>query len=461
MSDDFCPRQIIFTIPGHPSVQVTATEDNGALVFEIDVLEGPGSIGDLRSLFFNINEAKLPGLVVTAGDDLMTASRIDPNNVDDLGKGSNIKGVVKGKFDIGLAWGLPGIGQDGGVGDPVTFTLTNAAGDLTLDDIAHQRFAARASATGHGGGPQKIEVVAPAAPDAIDDSYDVFEDGADDLNDPSKVPTDIVLDVLANDTDADGDSLTITSIHEQPEHGTVAIAADGKSLIYTPELDYSGTISFKYCVSDGDGGQDHAMVTLDIEAVADDPVVTWTVEQGSSINEMIITVTATQDDADSSEYIDQLVALVAGGLPAGASLSQTLVNPGDEPDQIVHQFVLTTAAETSYDFDIVFEATSVETSNGDTETASVSVPIVIDYASNTQDATFTATDQSSWSTGDQFTFVDDRFIGVDTGDFNRQIGDGLYAGVSGHIMLGLQSTLEFEGGEIDATAEYDLTVEST
>lgn len=461
MSDDFCPRQIIFTIPGNPGVQVTATEQDGTIVFEVDVLESIGTIGDLRSLFFDISEAKLAGLTVTSGDGLLTESRIGANAIDDLGKGSNIKGVVKHQFDVGLEWGQPGIGQDGGIGDPVTFTLSNAAGDLTLDDIAHQRFAARASSTGDRGGPQKIETVAPAAPDANDDGYDVFEDGADGLNDPSKVPADIVLNVLDNDTDGDGDALTITSIHEQPAHGTITIAADGKSLIYTPELDYAGTVTVEYCVSDGHGGQDSATATIAIEAVADDPLITWTVAQGATINEMIITVTATQNDADSSEFIDQIVASVAGGMPPGATLTPGAVNPGDEPDQIVQQFTLTTAAETSFDFDIAFTATSVETSNGDTETATEIVPIVIDYKSVTQDATFTATDQSIWSSGDEFTFVDDRFIGIQTGEFNESTGGGLYAGVNGHITLGFQSTLEFEGGEIDAVTDYDLTVETT
>jgi hypothetical protein len=461
MSDDFCPRQIVFTIPGNPSVEVTATEHDGTIEFSIDVLESNGTIGDLRSLFFDINEAKLPGLAIASGDGLMSGSQIAANSVNDLGHGSNIKGVVKGAFDVGLAWGRPGIGQDGGIGGPVTFTLSNTAGNLTLDDIAHQRFAARASSTGDRGGPQKIETIAPAAPDANDDSYDVFEDGADGLNDPSKSPTDIVLDVLANDTDGDGDALTITSIHEQPEHGTITISADGKSLIYTPELDYAGTVSVEYCVSDGNGGQDSALVTIDIEAVADDPVVTWTVAQGATINEMIITVTATQDDADSSEFLGGIVASVAGGMPAGATLVPGAVNPGGEPDQIVQEFILTTAAETDYDFDLEFTANSVETSNGDTESATAVVPIVIDYNTATQDATFTATDQSIWSSGDEFTFLDDRFIGVDTGEFNESIGGGLYAGIEGHIKLGFQSTLEFSGGDIDAVTDYDLTVETT
>ena len=39
MSDDWCPRQIVFTIPGVPEVQVTATEVDGTIEFILDVLD--------------------------------------------------------------------------------------------------------------------------------------------------------------------------------------------------------------------------------------------------------------------------------------------------------------------------------------------------------------------------------------------------------------------------------------
>jgi hypothetical protein len=56
--------------------------------------------------------------------------------------------------------------------------------------------------------------------------------------------------------------------------------------------------------------------------------------------------------------------------------------------------------------------------------------------------------------------VDDRFVGVNTGEFDETIGGALFAEVSGHNKLGFQSTLTFQGGEIDATAAYDVTVET-
>ena len=193
-------------------------------------------------------------------------------------------------------------------------------------------------------GSEKIIVTSPAAPDAIDDSYSIFEDNSSSA---THAPTDFVMAVLANDTDGDGDALSITEIHQQPEHGTIAISDDGQSLIYTPEADYAGTVSVDYCISDGAGGQDHATATIILDAVADDPVLSWSVSQGDDINQMYITVTADQSDADSSEYLDSIVASVEGGLPAGATLTPMATDPTGQPDQIVQQFLLTTADDTS------------------------------------------------------------------------------------------------------------------
>lgn len=224
MSDGFCPRQITFTLAGNPSVTVTATEVNGAPVFEV-------------------------------------------------GAGANMRGAVKRPFDIGIEWGTPGTKIDA-IDFEVSFTLSNLTNNLTLDDIASQRFGARIDSVGAGSGGRtqssKLLGVVPAAPDAVADVYNIFEDGAPDAGTASKTPTGIVLNVLSNDTDADNvAALVITAIHDGPNHGTVTIAADGKTLLYTPDLDYSGSDSFYYCVSDGQGGQDNALVTINVEAVAD------------------------------------------------------------------------------------------------------------------------------------------------------------------------------------------------
>lgn len=55
----------------------------------------------------------------------------------------------------------------------------------------------------------------------------------------------------------------------------MAISADGKTVLYTPFEDYSGTDSFVYCITDNNGGTDFATVNVSIEAVADIPDLTY------------------------------------------------------------------------------------------------------------------------------------------------------------------------------------------
>ncbi len=74
--------------------------------------------------------------------------------------------------------------------------------------------------------------------------------------------------LLANDTDADGDTLTITGVADAV-NGTVSLV--GENIIFTPAANYSGPASFIYTVSDGKGDTDSAKVNLSVSAVNDAP----------------------------------------------------------------------------------------------------------------------------------------------------------------------------------------------
>ena len=78
--------------------------------------------------------------------------------------------------------------------------------------------------------------------------------------------TALVIDVLANDTDADLDTLTITT-KTDGTNGSVSIAGDGSSVTYTPTAGASGEDWFLYTISDGNGGSDTASVTVDVAAI--------------------------------------------------------------------------------------------------------------------------------------------------------------------------------------------------
>ena len=86
----------------------------------------------------------------------------------------------------------------------------------------------------------------------------------------------ITFDVVANDSDGDGDPRIVTSINTSGTVGSVVINADG-TLSYTPVADFNGVDSFTYRVSDpaecGRGGRDrhgHGLVMMDDAAATDE-----------------------------------------------------------------------------------------------------------------------------------------------------------------------------------------------
>src|SRR5947209_4450134 len=122
------------------------------------------------------------------------------------------------------------------------------------------------------------------APVAHADSATVAEDGTVDVA------------VLGNDTDAEGDTLTVTAV-TQGAHGSVTINPD-KTVKYTPEANYNGSDSFTYNVSDGNGGTATATVTVTITAVNDAPVAnadSATVAEDGTVN---VAVLGNDTDAD-------------------------------------------------------------------------------------------------------------------------------------------------------------------
>ncbi|MEM9230722.1 MAG: Ig-like domain-containing protein [Pseudomonadota bacterium] len=73
----------------------------------------------------------------------------------------------------------------------------------------------------------------------------------------------VLIDVLANDSDSDGDALSIVQVGSA-SGGTIEIV-DGK-LRYVADGDFEGEDTFTYTISDGNGGTDSSEVTVDVSA---------------------------------------------------------------------------------------------------------------------------------------------------------------------------------------------------
>ncbi|HKX44861.1 MAG TPA: Ig-like domain-containing protein [Burkholderiaceae bacterium] len=93
---------------------------------------------------------------------------------------------------------------------------------------------------------------------------DVPVAAADGATTPINVPTTIA--VLANDSDRDGDSLTVTGASlANPAQGSVVVNADG-TITFTPATNVSGPVAITYTVSDGHGGSASATATVTVGA---------------------------------------------------------------------------------------------------------------------------------------------------------------------------------------------------
>jgi Bacterial Ig domain len=78
----------------------------------------------------------------------------------------------------------------------------------------------------------------------------------------------VTVNVLANDSDPDGDPLKVTAVSASA--GLVSVNADG-SLKYVPPQGFSGGVTLTYWVADGEGG--HATAHVFVNVTGDDVVV--------------------------------------------------------------------------------------------------------------------------------------------------------------------------------------------
>jgi uncharacterized repeat protein (TIGR01451 family) len=169
--------------------------------------------------------------------------------------------------------------------------------------------------------------------------------------------TPVDVNVLGNDTDPDGDTLTITG-STNGANGTVSCTAS--VCTYTPDPGFTGTDTFTYTISDGNGGTDSAIVTI-------------TVDPGSP--PVDTPPDAVDDSASTTAGTGVLIDPLANDTDADGDPIQidSSTQPGDGS-------VLCTASQCTYVPDAGFTGTdtftyTISDGRGGTDTATVTVTV--------------------------------------------------------------------------------------
>ena len=245
-------------------------------------------------------------------------------------------------------------------GDTLTFTQTGLPLGLSINSATGQITGTidKHASTGGVGGVYAVTVTATdpsgalvsktfnwtvtnPAPIAGNDTFTGTEDTA------------ISGSVLANDSDPDGDALSVvTTPVTGPTHGTLVLNSTG-TFTYTPFANYNGPDSFTYTLKDADGATTTATVTLNINPVNDTPTISAPATIAATEDTTLTFSGAnaiTIDDPDTAS-ITTTLTVTSGKLTLASGAGVTITGSGTGTLQLVGSSANITAALAAMTFD--------------------------------------------------------------------------------------------------------------
>ena len=126
--------------------------------------------------------------------------------------------------------------------------------------------------------------------------------------------TPVTINVLSNDNDPDGDTLTISSL--SGVYGNATINSNG-TVTFTPANGFSGTEVFSYSISDGNGGSASANVTVTVSSINSAPNASS--DSASTTENTPVTINLLANDSDPDG--DTLTISALTGVYGNASIN--------------------------------------------------------------------------------------------------------------------------------------------
>ncbi len=199
-----------------------------------------------------VNDAPVAVVTPTSGNE-------DADGIPVLLGGTDIDGNIA-SFTIGS---LPtnGVLLFGGV--PVTLgqSIPATAGSATLSFVPAANFNGNTAfdfTTTDNEGAVSPSVSAPITVAPINDAPVAVDDLAS-----TPINTTTTIAVLSNDSDVDGNPLSVTAASVDPAFGTVTVNPNG-TLAFNPANNVSGPVVISYTISDGQGGVASATATVNV-----------------------------------------------------------------------------------------------------------------------------------------------------------------------------------------------------
>ncbi len=406
---------------GNPAAVIYDTQ---FIVLGFGIAGGRYNQIDFHESFGNLRERMEINFNGTVTDVVVTFGQLESNERGgrrESGKwtayGSGGQKVAEGLFNSSYSLLGPDVGIDGSTKTfPIAFSSTEPFSKIVIepDDFDNGEgkdpFLKNGNTESYLPGPYEensdfniVEIsytretyATTTPPTAVGDAFITDED------------SELTGNVLANDTDLDGDTLS-ASLLSSPSNGTLSLSADG-TFTYVPNENFNGDDSFTYQALDGLGGFSQGVATITVTPVNDAP--TAVVDEASTKENTTVFINVAANDFDvDGNLVPESTVLIAD--PSNG----TIVNTDNGVFSYTPNANFVGDDSFTYQIADTLEASSEVVSVTVTVTAN-RVPMATDDALNTQQdtsLTFNVLDNDTDADGDSLNLTS---FDLDLASFN-------------------------------------------